>query len=345
MARKKSASKAKPARQNPTEVVEEQVEEVVKTKKEKKEATKKVIITVFSIIIAISMMLPMVGTIVQSKRQERMKDPSKVTMTDIDGEFTGRITQLESEAKKTPDDAFLQVQIGQTYTQWAQSVVWFSKGEDISKHTDDLYTKATDAYNKALEIDGSNQAAAQGIVGCYAAWGQSKAGVSLDEAGKLYQKAIDICDKRAKADATGRYDLSAGQIYSQWAISCNLNKAEDKAKELNESAMKCFDKAIAADENNVDAYIAKCNLISDTDSVDAAIEEFKPVVEKHADNTNALIYMGGLYQRAENSEKALEYFEKVEKADPDNLQGNNSMAKNYIDAIKNPVKAESKDSE
>ncbi len=122
-----------------------------KNGKEKKTA-KEIAVIVFSVFIAIAMMVPSIGMIVNYYNSQNQEN-QPVTAEQVDETFTKLINAAEEKIKANPNDTALYNELGTDYIQWATYTPLFAQeGQDTSALVTERYNKALDAYNASLNI-------------------------------------------------------------------------------------------------------------------------------------------------------------------------------------------------
>ena len=120
-----------------------------------------------------------------------------------------------------------------------------------------------------------------------------------------------------------------------------FNKAEDLfANGMYQEASELYSKVIAADAENVNAYLRRgfCNSV--LQNYDGAIEDFSFVIDKHSKHPFAYLSRGSAYNKKEEFKTALIDFERVLNIDPKNQEAynNRGWAKSGLGLFKEACK-------
>ncbi len=119
----------------------------------KKKTGKEIAVIVFAIFIAISMMIPSIGYIINYYNMQTQQQEHPVTAEQVDETFTKEIDQVNEKIKKDSNNADLYNELGNDYLQWASyATVLPVEGQDTAAVIKERTTKALDAFNASLEI-------------------------------------------------------------------------------------------------------------------------------------------------------------------------------------------------
>lgn len=99
------------------------------------------------------------------------------------------------------------------------------------------------------------------------------------------------------------------------------------------------EKVVAQDPKNVNAWISLGNDYFDTEQSQKAINAYNKALEIQPDNPNVLTDQGVMYRRIGWYDKALANFEKANKVDPNHLQSLYNAGIVYVVDLKQPEKA------
>ncbi len=117
----------------------------------KKKTGKEIAVIVFAIFIALSMMIPSIGYIINNMQNQQESHP--VTIQQVDETFTKKTDELNEKIKIDPKNANLYDELGNDYLQWASyASVLPVEGQDTAATVNGLKHKALDAFNASLEI-------------------------------------------------------------------------------------------------------------------------------------------------------------------------------------------------
>ncbi len=131
-----------------------------KGKGKEKKTAKEIAVIVFSIFIAISMMVPSIGAIINYYNYQKNQN-QEVTLEQVDETFTKQIDQIQAQIKAKPDDPYLYAQLGSSYIQWANLSKFFPQnGVDTNAIVQGHLTKAIEAYDSSLAIETTEPAVA-----------------------------------------------------------------------------------------------------------------------------------------------------------------------------------------
>ncbi len=99
------------------------------------------------------------------------------------------------------------------------------------------------------------------------------------------------------------------------------------------------EKLVAADPKNLNAWISLGNDYFDTEQTQKAINAYNKVLELEPNNPNVLTDQGVMFRKVGWYDKALANFEKAGKIDPNHLQSLYNAGIVYAQDLKQPEKA------
>lgn len=139
----------------------------------------------------------------------------------------------------------------------------------------------------------------------------------------LLQSAIDTLDKRYQAaiDGSRKVQKLNPQLYLGYEAEGNAYLA---SKRYQQAAI-AFDRAFKLQPSSETAIRLAGVLVETGDNV-RALHIMKQWIQSHADDTNALQYLGSLHQALGDDEAAVGAFEKVHQIEADNVVALNNLA-------------------
>ena len=144
---------------------------------------------------------------------------------------------------------------------------------------------AMERYTEALKINPNNGDALYGVAVVACQEGQFKEGAELAR----------------KAIANG---LNTAKVYNL------LGQALDRLGESTE-AVKCFDRAIAAEPNFADAHGNRASILADADLPEEALKSFAKALSLNPNSPTDLVNRGALLQKLHRHAQALADYEKA----------------------------------
>lgn len=143
-------------------------------KKARKQKLTAVLIGVFAVIMALSMMLPSLSYIFgdngqqeaeqQAAQQEQdaeaddteEESETKSGMDLVDSNYQAVVVPLEEKLKENADDLATLLNLGNDYLSWAAEASSYATDEDAQAHVKELFDKAISYYDRYLELNDSN---------------------------------------------------------------------------------------------------------------------------------------------------------------------------------------------
>ena len=119
-------------------------------KKARKEAFQKVVVVVFAVLMALSILLPSLASIFGRSQDQGQTIEN---MADIDEMYQPIVQGLEDELKGDEKNAQKLSDLARYYLEWASYASYFSTTEDDTAHVLDLYDQALAYMDRALEIE------------------------------------------------------------------------------------------------------------------------------------------------------------------------------------------------
>lgn len=246
---------------------------------------------------------------------------------------------------------------------------WFTRGEIynqlldpntqalFAKYTKDMQPgealqKATESYNKALELDGPAgefgkqvPARLQNLYGlAFNAGVKSYNDKDYDKAIASYKLASQLSPKDTTAVLYGAYALEAKQDYAGAKASYNQLLAMDAYKtkpapvavytrllqiarqEKNDAeAQKVLKEALAAYPNNKAFLIEDLNMSMTGGNSDAALEKINKTIAADPTNANLYAVRAGIYDQQKKSDLAQADYKKSIELDPNNFDSQFNM--------------------
>lgn len=261
----------------------------------------KVIIAIFAVIMAVSMMMPSLAQIFASgsaAEEQAEETPADEQATD------------ESTADEQSDDAS------------------GDKAEDAEAESKDDESKdAKDAESKDAEEDD----ALKGVPDNESL--KSLAEQNAPKAKKFEDRLKEDPDNLAAL-------LNLGSLYMNWGYSATYSATTDEetayAKDLVKKAVDCFDKYLKLnDDNAVKVNKALCEFYAG--DAEAAVKALEKITADVPDYPLAWANLGMLYEQSYDTEKASEAYKKAVETDPNDEYGAKTYANQRIIALNSKV--------
>ena len=239
-------------------------EEVEKRKADRKKTVRNIAVSVFAVILVLSMMVPSLAAIVMNARQAKavsQAQSGEVTSETIDAAYQTQAEEAEAALAASPDDAEAMLNAANNYFGWGYAVGAYATDENAATHSVELLGKARDLYDQYLAKEDSSDAAVNRAL-CL-----------------LYMG--DVTGAQESLEAIVEKDAECA---SAWANLAMIYETTDP-----EAATAAYEKAIAADPD--DAAGAKSFAQSRLDAMEAVEEassaEATPEAEADAEGTTA----------------------------------------------------------
>lgn len=224
-------------------VIEEEKLSQKQEAEERKKRLMRIGIGVFAVIMALSMMLPSLTYIfgnknpevqqreqqaqaeaAQQEAEQKKTEGEEKNLTGVelvDSNYKAVVDPLEAKLKDNDKDLATLLSLGEDYTSWAAQVAMYGASDDSAKaHSDELYKKALDYYDRYLAINDSEIVKASRAMCQYSSGDKDGAIGALE---KLTQ------DKPEFAVAW----LDLGMIYEQESNTDKAKEAYTKAAEVD----------------------------------------------------------------------------------------------------------------
>ena len=124
----------------------------------KKKTGKEIAVIVFAIFIALSMMIPSIGYIVNYYNNQEKMEHSHPTIEQVNETFGQTIENLENRIKEDPNSYELYDQLGDAYLAWAGNSYDPNNFDGTIGRVGELSNKAIDAFDHSLDIETNERA-------------------------------------------------------------------------------------------------------------------------------------------------------------------------------------------
>lgn len=267
----------------------------------------KVVIAIFAIIMALSMMLPSLAPIFAGGQSSSEQEEAQT-----DADATSESGKDESSTEKEDGDK-----------------------SDSDAAEDD--SKGDEAKDADASKDGEEDAKSK----------ESDATKGVPDNDTLKSLAEQYADKVARYDERLGEDpdnlaalLHAGQAYMNWGYSAVRSSASEEessySKDLLKKAIDYFDRYLALDDSTaVKVDQALCSYYMD--EADDAIKKLEKVAADDKDSPLAWANLGMLYESQYETDKASECYRKAVEADPNDEYGVKSYASQRLISINSTV--------
>lgn len=279
-------------------------------KQEGKDRAKKIGIAIFAVVMALSMMLPSLVTIVSNMRP---KDADVQQTTSADASSSS--SAADSSSASTTDSS------ASTDTSSSSSTT------DSSATSDTATSDAATSESSSSTSETSTTVA------------------SLDAD---YQVEVSALEKRLADDPKNLAALlNLGKHYMSWAYSVSYyggseEEAIDHAHDLFDKAIGYYDQYLALNDSNaVKVDRALCQFyVGDYDAAQAALEK---LTKDAPDYGPAWANLGLVYESMWNTESAQDAYKKAAEADPNDEYGARSFANRRLAAMNESAVTEGQD--
>ena len=206
-------------------------------KADRKKRFTTIIIVVFAIIMALSMMLPSLSSIFTStdstsstseEQDASTSDTSSSdssssttsTMDSIDQQYESTVSSLEKELEDDPENLATLLNLGNDYMSWGYTASQYASTDDENAHVDELLDKAISYYDQYLELNDSDV-------------------VKVDRALCTYYKGdVDEAQAELEQITTDSPDCAIawanlGMVYESNGADYSAKKAYEKAEETD----------------------------------------------------------------------------------------------------------------
>ncbi len=124
-----------------------------KKKGKKKKTGKEIAVIVFAVFIAIAMMVPSLGYIINYFNMQNEQKEHPQTAQQVQDSFTEKVKELNEKIQIDPKNANLYDELGNTYLQWASFASALpQEGQDTNTLVKERAQQALDAFNNSLAI-------------------------------------------------------------------------------------------------------------------------------------------------------------------------------------------------
>lgn len=131
-------------------------EERKKKEADRKKTIRNVAVSIFAVILVLSMMIPSLASIVAGARQARnSKATQEVTSEQIDEMYSSSVEELEAALAENPKDLETLNSLGNQYMSWGYMLGAYVSDETSAERSVEMLTKAKDYYDQYLAIEAS----------------------------------------------------------------------------------------------------------------------------------------------------------------------------------------------
>jgi Tfp pilus assembly protein PilF len=133
--------------------------EVQKRKADRKKTIRNIAVSVFAVILVLSMMVPSLASIVMNARNAKAasQGQTEVTAEQIDAMYEEGVTELEATLEKNPEDLETLSSLASQYMSWGYMVGSYVSGDEAAAHSSELIGKASEYYDRYLAIENDSE--------------------------------------------------------------------------------------------------------------------------------------------------------------------------------------------
>lgn len=251
-------------------------EEAAKRKEDRKKTIRNIAVSVFAVILVLSMMVPSLAAIVMNARQAKavsQAQSGEVTSETIDAVYQTQAEEADAALAASPNDAEAMLTAANNYFNWGYAVGAYATDENAATHSSELLGKAKDLYDQYLAKEESSdvevnralcllytgdvagaQAALESVVdkdsACASAWanlGMIYEMTNPDAAASAYDSAI----------AADPDDEAGAKSFAQARLDALNGTTEDAAEATGDEAPA--DTEATGDEAPADAEASDTN--------------------------------------------------------------------------------------
>ncbi len=294
-------------------------------KQERKDRAKKIGIAIFAVVMALSMMLPSLVTIVSNMNRGGEVQPATSDAGDdsATSDASSSASDASSSASATSDAASS------------------ASSDSADSATSDAASSSTASSDAATSDAVTSESATND-----SATSESTSTVSTIDAN--YQTEVTALKKRLDSDPKNLAALlNLGNQYMSWGYSVSYyggaeEGADKHAKDLFDQAISYYDSYLALNDSNaVKVDRALCQFYAgDYEKAQSALEK---LTKDQPDYGPAWANLGMIYESMYNTEEAQEAYKKAAEADPENEYGAKSFANQRLAAINEGAVTESQD--
>ena len=291
-------------------------------KQEGKDRAKKIGIAIFAVVMALSMMLPSLVTIVSNMRP---KDADVQQTTSADASSSSSATDSSTSTDTSS-----------------------SSSTTDSSATSDTATSDTATSETATSDTATSDTATSDTATSESSSSTSETSTTVASLDADYQVEVSALEKRLADDPKNLAALlNLGKQYMSWAYSVSYyggseEGAVDHAHDLFDKAIGYYDQYLALNDSNaVKVDRALCQFYAgDYDAAQAALEK---LTKDAPDYGPAWANLGLVYESMWNTESAQDAYKKAAEADPNDEYGARSFANRRLAAMNESAVTEGQD--
>lgn len=135
-------------------------EEVQKRKSDRNKTIRNIAVSVFAVLLVLSMMVPSLAAIVTNARQAKaVSQGQEVTSETIDAVYQASAEEAEAALAENPEDKELILDAANSYFGWGYAVGAYATDESAAAHSQELLGKAQGLYDQYLTQEDSSDVA------------------------------------------------------------------------------------------------------------------------------------------------------------------------------------------
>lgn len=130
--------------------------EAQKRKADRKKTIRNIAVSIFAVILVLSMMVPSLASIVMNARNAKVASQAQqnqITAEQIDAMYQDNITELEATLEKNPEDLETLSSLASQYMSWGYMVGTYVSDEGADEHSAELISKASEYFDRYLALD------------------------------------------------------------------------------------------------------------------------------------------------------------------------------------------------
>jgi len=265
----------------------------------------KIVIVLFAVIMALSMMLPSLAAFFSSSSSSTEEKTEQTEDQTTDSTETTESTESEDTETAESSEATEDSEAAET-TEGGESAE-ATEGTENAEGTETTKAEATEDSDELIggPIPDNND--------------------TYKNYAETYTELIRGYEKKLEADPDNLAAiLNLGQSYMSWGYSCayaaTTPEESEYSKRLIDSALEYFDRYLALHESKA-VRVDKALCLYYVDKTDEAIAELEAFSEQEPDYPLVWANLGMLYDLMGQDEKANDAYKKAAETDPDNKYG------------------------
>jgi len=129
-----------------------------KRKADRKKTIESIAISIFAIILVLSMLVPSLAALVSNARHAKAvsnMQSGEVTAEQIDAMYSANVEAAEAALSESPNDKDAILELANQYLSWGYSVSYYATDDAAATHSAELFSTARDYFDRYLEIEDS----------------------------------------------------------------------------------------------------------------------------------------------------------------------------------------------